>query len=152
VIAFVPMMVKRTCIQYVIQSDGFSQIVVIRRRVFTIMGTKAITMKRFTDQDICEACGGGKKYPSPRSGGKESSRRRKGRIGIPASPERGDGYFFPPPQASQMSCDLAEPIALDDVLDTSALHHHGHESDHNEEIYGSRHLRSVFTIKGFTRY
>lgn len=39
--------------------------------------------------------------------------------------------------------DLAEPIALDDVLDTSALHHHGHESDHNEEIYGSRHLRSL---------
>lgn len=39
--------------------------------------------------------------------------------------------------------DMAEPIALDDVLDTSALHHHGHESDHTEEIYGSRHLRSL---------
>ncbi|KAJ9102048.1 hypothetical protein QFC19_004976 [Naganishia cerealis] len=39
--------------------------------------------------------------------------------------------------------DLAEPIALDDVLDTSALHHHAHETDQDEEIYGSRHLRSL---------
>ncbi|KAJ9111799.1 hypothetical protein QFC22_006458 [Naganishia vaughanmartiniae] len=39
--------------------------------------------------------------------------------------------------------DMAEPISIDDVLDTSALHHHGHETDQDEEIYGSRHLRNL---------
>ncbi|KAJ9118523.1 hypothetical protein QFC24_006177 [Naganishia onofrii] len=39
--------------------------------------------------------------------------------------------------------DMAEPISLDDVLDISALHHHGHETDQDEEIYGSRHLRNL---------
>lgn len=37
----------------------------------------------------------------------------------------------------------AEPISIDDVLDTNALHHHTYETDHHGELEGSRHMRSL---------
>jgi len=62
-----------------------------------------------------------------------------------ASPLHGQGSAFDR-EDTPSDVDLpAEPISIDDVLDTNALHHHTYESDHPAELdgHGSRHMRSL---------
>jgi hypothetical protein len=81
----------------------------------------------------------------PRFSSVPAASRGRFRSGPSASPLHGQGSAFDR-EDTPSDVDLpAEPISIDDVLDTDALHHHTYESDHLGELdgHGSRHMRSL---------
>ncbi len=77
----------------------------------------------------------------PRFSSVPAASRGRFRSGNNGSPLRGQGFDR---EDTPSDADLpAEPISIDDVLDTNALHHHTYETDHHGDLDGSRHMRSL---------